>query len=173
MITIGPTLAKIPGASWLAEKVGRLADWTGGRVGRTIFAGIAIGVGAAFTAVAISAAITYVAGLGTYGAITAAGEAGGGGYAANNVVRNQLNNAPQRAYEIMGKVLQNGGKLNGFVSKPWLNKGSQLPTNANYFEHDIYPFIQGVNRGVERLIFGNNGSVYFTPDHYDTFIKLK
>ena len=82
---VGPTLAKIPGASWLAEKVGQLADWTGGRVGRTIFAGIAIGVGAAFTAVAVSAAITYVAGLGTYGAIS-----GGAGYSTYNAVRNAL-----------------------------------------------------------------------------------
>ena len=29
------------------------------------------------------------------------------------------------------------------------------------------------NGGVERIVRGDDGSVYYTPDHYDTFVRIE
>jgi len=56
--------------------------------------------------------------------------------------------------------------------------GATLPRVAadgspiRYQEWDVHPWVRGVNRGAERLITGTDGSAYFTPDHYRTFIRM-
>ena len=42
-----------------------------------------------------------------------------------------------------------------------------------YREWDVNPKIPGVNRGPERLVTGSDGSAYYTPDHYRTFIRIR
>ncbi len=42
-----------------------------------------------------------------------------------------------------------------------------------YREWDVNPHVQGVNRGVERLITGSDDSAYFTSDHYEHFTKIR
>jgi dienelactone hydrolase len=42
-----------------------------------------------------------------------------------------------------------------------------------YREWDVNPHRQGVNRGVERLITGSDGSAYYTDDHYRSFKKIR
>lgn len=42
-----------------------------------------------------------------------------------------------------------------------------------YREWDVNPHRQGVNRGVERLITGSDGSAYFTDDHYRSYKKIR
>lgn len=46
---------------------------------------------------------------------------------------------------------------------------------ASYREYDIYPKISGVDRGVERIVIGNGVDKpgWYTPDHYQTFIKME
>ncbi len=50
------------------------------------------------------------------------------------------------------------------------NYEGQLPTGTTYKECDID--YDGGYRGSKRIIFGADGSVYYTEDHYNTFEKL-
>jgi ribonuclease T1 len=43
----------------------------------------------------------------------------------------------------------------------------------NYQEWDVHEHIDGQNRGAERLVTGDDGSAYFTEDHYDSFKKIR
>ena len=52
--------------------------------------------------------------------------------------------------------------------------GSQrLPDGASYKEYDVNPKIAGQNRGAERLVLGDDGSIWYTDDHYKTFKEVK
>ena len=57
--------------------------------------------------------------------------------------------------------------------------GQKLPDSTStqqpiiYKEWDVSPNIQGVSRSSERIVSGSNGSIYYTNDHYITFIKLQ
>lgn len=51
--------------------------------------------------------------------------------------------------------------------------GQVLPGTAKDREYDIHPHVPGINRGVERIIVGSDGSGWYTPDHYKTFIRFK
>lgn len=37
----------------------------------------------------------------------------------------------------------------------------------------ISPKIKGVKIGMERLVIGSDGSVWYTNTHYETFIQIK
>ena len=75
----------------------------------------------------------------------------------------------QHAFAPPGYV---GGRIYG-------NYEGQLPRyNAKrkrieYREWDVRPRAEGRNRGTERLVTGSDGRVWFTADHYRTFIELK
>jgi ribonuclease T1 len=45
--------------------------------------------------------------------------------------------------------------------------------SIHYREWDVNPKRPGVNRGPQRLVTGSDGSAYYTPDHYQTFIKIR
>ncbi|KIR03379.1 hypothetical protein P261_02194 [Lachnospiraceae bacterium TWA4] len=45
-----------------------------------------------------------------------------------------------------------------------------LPSNTKYTECDVN--YTGGYRQAERIIFGKNGSIYYTKDHYKTFIQI-
>jgi|GEM_PF-6147090 len=42
----------------------------------------------------------------------------------------------------------------------------------SYIESDIYPMINGISRGKERLVLGSDGRSYYTYDHYQHFIEI-
>ncbi|MFB6518668.1 polymorphic toxin-type HINT domain-containing protein [Streptomyces sp. NPDC056401] len=69
-------------------------------------------------------------------------------------------------------VMSGGAK--GHAKGIFLNSKKSLPKRPEgyYRESDVWP-TGGVNRGTARLIFGKNGEVYFTGDHYKTFIKMR
>jgi|HubBroStandDraft_6_1064221.scaffolds.fasta_scaffold20819_2 guanyl-specific ribonuclease Sa len=46
-------------------------------------------------------------------------------------------------------------------------------TEIQYREWDVNPHIPGRNRGAERLITGSDGSAYYTPNHYQTFLRIR
>lgn len=52
------------------------------------------------------------------------------------------------------------------------NREGRLPkkTNRNYFECDID--YNGGYRSTERIVYSNDGLIYYTEDHYDTFTLL-
>lgn len=45
-----------------------------------------------------------------------------------------------------------------------------LPTNTKYHECDID--YEGGYRNAKRLVYGDDGSIYYTEDHYETFEEL-
>ena len=57
-------------------------------------------------------------------------------------------------------------------TKKFQNSDGILP-NCNYREYDLYPNNSNGNRGLERIVIGDDGSVWYTPDHYETFIKIE
>lgn len=64
-----------------------------------------------------------------------------------------------------------GIKVDEHIKMYHLEDGAQkLPEGVNYKEYDINPYIKGQNRGAERIIIGDDGSVWYTNDHYYTFM---
>ncbi|MGC8230258.1 ribonuclease domain-containing protein [Pseudobacillus badius] len=84
----------------------------------------------------------------------------------------------RNAYKVNNKVAKNKGKpLKGYKGGTFVNRKNQLPTNARYTEHDIYPLSKswgkGKKRGKQRIVRGSDGKVYYTKNHYKTFIRIK
>lgn len=54
------------------------------------------------------------------------------------------------------------------------NAERRLPAHSSgyYRESDVWP-ARASGRGAERLIFGREGEVYYSPDHYRTFTRLR
>lgn len=54
------------------------------------------------------------------------------------------------------------------------NAEGRLPRRGPgyYRESDVWPRGPG-GRGAERLVFGNAGEVYYTADHYRSFVRLR
>jgi guanyl-specific ribonuclease Sa len=54
------------------------------------------------------------------------------------------------------------------------NAERRLPVRSRgyYTESDVWPRSSG-GRGRERLIFGREGEVYYSADHYRTFVRLR
>lgn len=65
---------------------------------------------------------------------------------------------------------RSGGKFN--------NDNSPLPerdgnnNQIHYREFDVNDKIPGQGRDSERFVVDDNGRIYYTPDHYDTFIEI-
>ena len=64
----------------------------------------------------------------------------------------------------------NPDKYNGGVKLPSVNQYGQ---SIKYREFDVNASVPGVNRGKERLVVGNDKSIYYTNDHYDTFTMVQ
>lgn len=54
------------------------------------------------------------------------------------------------------------------------NRQKVLPEKppGHYKESDVWPGSPG-DRGPERLVFGADGEVYYSPDHYTTFVRIR
>ena len=50
------------------------------------------------------------------------------------------------------------------------NREGLLPEDTRYHECDVN--YAGGSRGAERLIYGDDGSIYYTSDHYGSFTQL-
>ncbi|MBB6402496.1 RHS repeat-associated protein, partial [Methanococcus maripaludis] len=88
-------------------------------------------------------------------------------------------NVPEKAYEIAKTVKENNGKApTGYkggrqYNNDGRNNGQVLPDNTQYKEYDINPYVSGNNRGPERIVVGDDGSVWYTNDHYQTFTQIE
>lgn len=89
-------------------------------------------------------------------------------------------NIPEAAYQVLNFVLINGSSPEGYIGgKTFYNREKRLPredlngTKISYKEWDIYPKIPGKSRGPERLVTGDDGSAWYTADHYITFIQIE
>ncbi|GDY30059.1 type IV secretion protein Rhs [Gandjariella thermophila] len=85
----------------------------------------------------------------------------------DNVANHMINNG----YTPPPGVRQGG--LRGYPPGTWGNRAGDLPTQplGYYHETDVWP---GPGpRGSQRLIVGNGGEVWYTPDHYGTFRRVR
>ena len=73
------------------------------------------------------------------------------------------NGTPPKGYK--------GGKI--YKNKPTVENAQVLPEDVNYREYDIPPYIKDQGRGGERLVIGDDGSVWYTIDHYMTFRRVE
>ncbi|ROO85632.1 ribonuclease [Actinocorallia herbida] len=64
------------------------------------------------------------------------------------------------------------GKYN-YTGGRHYNREGQLPTNATYYEYDVYSRAQGAARDAYRIVVNRStGATWFTPNHYTDFYKL-
>jgi len=89
-------------------------------------------------------------------------------------------NVPDKAKEIARQVKENNGaqpkgyKGGRIYKNIPLEEGAQkLPEGVNYREYDINPYVKGQNRGPERIVIGDDNSVWYTNDHYYTFTRIE
>ena len=56
----------------------------------------------------------------------------------------------------------------------FLNKEGLLPSKTLGYYKEFTVVSKGVtHRGVQRIVTGLNGEVYYTPDHYKSFIRIR
>ncbi|MGR3206115.1 ribonuclease domain-containing protein [Bacillus glycinifermentans] len=72
------------------------------------------------------------------------------------------NGTPPKGYK-GGKPFENSGKYGG----------QKLPSNTTYKEYDVNPKVKGQDRGAERIVIGEDGSAWYTNDHYKTFVRMR
>ncbi len=72
---------------------------------------------------------------------------------------------PEKAKEIAEKVKKNNGKApKGYKGgRRFKNYEKRLPEGPEYREYDVNPYEKGVDRGEERIVIGDDGSVWYTP----------
>ena len=87
---------------------------------------------------------------------------------------------PQKAIVVLEFIRQNKQAPEGYVcGRQFMNYERQLPqrdaagNTIKYQEWDIYPKINGKNRGAQRIVTGSDGRAWYTPDHYSTFTEMK
>jgi RHS repeat-associated protein len=105
------------------------------------------------------------------------------GKASKSLFSNVAKEVPSYAKTIAQVVAKTGRTLKGYkggrnFENDGRNKGQILPKldpnnkPITYREFDVHPFTKGINRGMERVVIGSDGSSYFTSDHYITFTKF-
>lgn len=72
------------------------------------------------------------------------------------------NGAPPKGYK--------GGRV--YENVPKTSTAQKLPEGINYREYDVYPYVKG-DRGLDRIVIGDDGSVWYTEDHYETFKRIE
>ncbi|MFI1916845.1 ribonuclease domain-containing protein [Nocardia sp. NPDC020380] len=84
---------------------------------------------------------------------------------------------PQQAWTTLGLIDQGQwppsdcpGTKGGTV---WQNRSGQLPSGVNYLEWDVNCKIPGRSRDAERIVTGDDGSAWYTGDHYATFTRMR
>ncbi len=85
---------------------------------------------------------------------------------------------PDNAYEVADYIRNTGrvpvGHKGGgyYYNLPSTPAGQVLPQAPTYKEYDINPHIKGVNRGIERIVIGTDGKVWYTDNHYTSFQEV-
>jgi guanyl-specific ribonuclease Sa len=87
---------------------------------------------------------------------------------------------PVHARETLAYIRQHGFSPPGFVGgRIFGNYEGLLPRydtrrkRIEYREWDVRPKAEGRSRGAERLVTGSDGRVWYSADHYRTFLEVK
>lgn len=77
-------------------------------------------------------------------------------------------------------ILKHGDAPHGYYGgRTFQNREKRLPLKTprgqaiHYREWDVHPRRGGVDRGAERLVTGDDGSAWFTANHYQTFFLIE
>lgn len=76
--------------------------------------------------------------------------------------------APLPGY-VGGREFRNLGLDGGAVLPRFDDRGRPI----RYREWDVNRQVPGRNRGAERIVTGSDGRVYYTKDHYATFVRIR
>ncbi|HMV16067.1 MAG TPA: ribonuclease domain-containing protein [Chitinophagales bacterium] len=94
--------------------------------------------------------------------------------------KNDKISVPEKALKVLDFIKANKKAPEGYVGgRHFGNYERRLPerdaagNKVSYQEWDINPKVDGRNRGPQRLVTGNDGSAWYTPDHYQTFREIK
>lgn len=82
----------------------------------------------------------------------------------------------EKAWTVLNRVDAKGAPLPGYKGGSiFKNKDGVLPETpgVTYREWDVNPYTKGVDRGLERIVTGSDGSAYWTGDHYGTFLMFR
>ena len=85
----------------------------------------------------------------------------------------QINLLPQEARETLAKI-----KLGFMFSHPkdgsiYKNRENLVPDRGTgYYREYTVPTPDVNNRGLRRLVVGKNAEVYYTEDHYQSFLEV-
>jgi len=86
---------------------------------------------------------------------------------------------PSKAQDMTNQIKGNNGTPpKGYKGGRTFNNepvggGQKLPDGINYKEYDVNPYVKGQGRGTERIVIGDDGSAWYTNDHYNTFTKIE
>lgn len=87
---------------------------------------------------------------------------------------------PANAWRTLDRVVEKGSPLPGYKGgAQFRNSQGRLPgadgsgSPLSFREWDVNPFVKGVDRGAERPVTGNDGSAFFTRDHYSSFVQIR
>ena len=87
---------------------------------------------------------------------------------------------PRAAIETLAVIDETGHGPTGYVGgRRFGNFEHHLPRRTGsgariaYREWDIARHVLGVNRGPRRLVTGDDGSAYYSGDHYSTFLRIR
>jgi RHS repeat-associated protein len=80
----------------------------------------------------------------------------------------------QRVSRALTRIGQ-GAKMYSRDGIPFQNREGLLPGQAPgyYTEYTVEPAAGGAGRGAERLVLGKGGEVYYTPNHYGSFVRIQ
>lgn len=88
--------------------------------------------------------------------------------------------APAYVTEVLAIVDETGAPPAGYVGgRRFENRERRLPRTASsgarirYTEYDVHPEDAPGDRGPERLVVGDDGSAYYTSDHYESFRRIR
>jgi ribonuclease T1 len=81
---------------------------------------------------------------------------------------------PPKARDVLAEIERRRGEPPpGYVGgRVFGNRERRLP-RGSYREYDVHPKVRGQNRGTERIVIERRtGKAYYTPDHYETFVRM-
>ena len=104
-----------------------------------------------------------------------------------NIIKNgSLESLPKNAQIMYRKYSEHGWKgsvpgqtVGTAAGSKYLNRDRKLPYIDNsgnpitYKEFDVNNRLPNQSRDGERFVVGSDGSIYYTNDHYNTFIRIK
>lgn len=133
-----------------------------------------VGSGAAALAALPAAPVILVAGVVAGGAVLV-------WYLCEEIGENKPKDVevPEKARGIVDEIQSNGGKppkghKGGRIFSNDGRSGAEvLPKDTTYREYDVNPLNEGQRRDGERVVVGENGTAWYTSDHYKTFVRIK